>query len=180
MLLYLEGLDRTGKTTFGTRLAMEQGWPYLQRRYPAPGLLRGLTADYFLGGHVYTLHAYAAFQRADPTATLIVDRSLVSEYAFADVYGRGLTEEKMDFWLRMLPKAARFLLFVVPYEIYVERHSQGEGQVPLDELTFNAVSTTYQAFFANFPRQSWRMLSGVAPYGYQLKDCVDILDGVRA
>jgi thymidylate kinase len=124
MLIFLEGTDKSGKSTFARKWADQTGYALItfsyQKELEDYGTQMG---DFGLGYYTSLLLVYYALRR-----DMIITRSPLTEYAYAFLFDRPDPFEKVKWWVHQLPKDHLFIFLDIPHSVYL--HRAQESKIP--------------------------------------------------
>src|SRR5713101_2136845 len=145
MILYIDGLDKTGKTTLAMAWCREHHAAHIHVPYPTdvPPLHVG---DFFLGTSMGVIAAYRG-----AGVDFVVNRSFISELVYGPLLGRGYDITKAQWWAKQVPEDAYFVYVILPYVDYLDRvdHSKEEDQHFFTEQEWMERGFTYLQLFGD-------------------------------
>jgi thymidylate kinase len=172
VLLFLDGLDKTGKTIFAQAwvATYPAQWRYLVWHYPA--LSPPLTPEFFVGSNYCILQAYANF----PEAHWLINRSLIAEKVYGQLVRRNLDESWLKWWVAQLPAHTGALYFTVPYEVYQTRYRGDDAFAQFSPGQWDLLGRDYRGWleFLHIPHL---VVDGTAPFATQHDRVYDWLYG---
>ncbi len=146
-LIYLEGVDKSGKSTFLTSWARKYPhWIVLRWSYP-DNIPDGVDhTSLFLGGNLYTTRFYSDLYARDKSTNILVYRCLLSEYAYASLYHRKVPLNLVQWWIdQQLRQHTIVAMFGVDHWTYLKRSERHPDRVPLTRIgAFRSVVARYE------------------------------------
>jgi len=130
VLLFVEGPDKAGKSTFIKNLVEDFDFVPFTMPYPKDLATQVDLSHYFLGANTFLLEIYKSLDRVS-AFDMVVHRSLVSEYAYGPEFGRQLGIVELCWWLKQWPKDTAFVWIDISHDVYLKRLRNA----PADQLS---------------------------------------------
>jgi thymidylate kinase len=151
MLLFIEGPDKAGKTTFIRGLQEEYGFASFYMPYPeslGDEIAPIEIGDYFLGANTFLLEMYRALHNRK--IDLAVHRGYISEYVYGAFFERKQYRSKLEWWIRQWPEDTAVIFLSIDHDQYLRRSGGGlPDTIPFDdEAKWNTMMERYQRALA--------------------------------
>lgn len=175
MLLFIEGVDRAGKSTFIKGLEDTFGFTPFALRYPGTCVPIGMS-DYFLGANTFLLEMYKVMQGHQPF-NLAVHRGFLSEYVYSPLFGREVRRDHIQLWLDQWPDDAALIHLTISHDDYLRRATDDDTISLASDAHWRLVVSRYQHVlaFANRKGKTVISVSGAIPFKEQMRIIVTYL-----